>query len=80
MRLEVTIKQAERKIYFIASCVASSLAAIITALKTSAVVFQGSYKAKKLNNKAETKGKCLIEKETVYSCDEYHRLIIDHQP
>lgn len=63
-----SIKQAERKIYFIMCWVHeqpdevwSSLAAIVTAQKTSAMEFQGSNKAEKLNNKAESRGKCLIE-------------------
>lgn len=64
-----TIKKAERKIYFIMCWVHeqpeeawSSLAAIITAQKTSAMEFQWSNNtAGKLNNKAQTRGKCLIE-------------------
>ncbi|KAJ1418394.1 SHQ1 protein [Sesbania bispinosa] len=63
-----TIKLAERKIYFIMCWVHeqpeeawSSLAAIVGAEKTSAMEFQWSNKAEKLNNKAETKGKSLIE-------------------
>ncbi|CAL5206709.1 unnamed protein product [Lathyrus oleraceus] len=61
------IKQAERKIYFIMCWVHeqlkeawSSLAAIVTTQKTLAMKFQGSNKAEKLN-RAETRGKCLIE-------------------
>jgi hypothetical protein len=63
-----SIKQAERKMYFIMCWVHeqpeeawSSLAAIVMAEKTSAMEFQGSNKAKILNKKAETRGKCLIE-------------------
>ncbi|QCE15421.1 zinc finger HIT domain-containing protein 2 isoform X1 [Vigna unguiculata] len=63
-----TIKLAERKIYFIMCWVHeqpeeawSSLAAIVRAEKTSAMQFQWSNKAEKLNNKAEAKGKRLIE-------------------
>ncbi|XP_061354774.1 uncharacterized protein LOC133299331 isoform X2 [Gastrolobium bilobum] len=63
-----TIKLAERKIYFIMCWVHeqpeeawSSLAAIVRAEKISAMEFQRSNKAEKLNNRAETKGKCLIE-------------------
>ncbi|WJX10324.1 hypothetical protein P8452_01062 [Trifolium repens] len=63
-----SIKQAERKIYFIMCWVHeqpeeawSSLAAIVMAEKTSAMEFQGSNKAKILNKKAETRGKCFIE-------------------
>ncbi|CAI8605452.1 unnamed protein product [Vicia faba] len=61
------VKQAERKIYFIMCWVHeqakeawSSLAAIVTTQKTLAVKFQGNNKAEKLN-RAETRGKCLIE-------------------
>ncbi|XP_058728464.1 uncharacterized protein LOC131600298 [Vicia villosa] len=61
------IKQAERKIYFIMCWVHeqpkeawSSLAAIVTTQKTLAMKFRGSNKAEKMN-KAETRGKCLIE-------------------
>lgn len=63
-----SIKQAERKIYFIMCWVHeqpeeawSSLAAIVTAQKTSAMEFQGSNKPEKLNNRAESRGRCLIE-------------------
>lgn len=63
------IKMAERKIYFIMCWVHeqpeeawSSLAAIVGAEKVSAVEFHGSNKAERLlNNKAETKSRCLIE-------------------
>ncbi|KAK7308678.1 hypothetical protein VNO77_42298 [Canavalia gladiata] len=63
-----TVKMAERKIYFIMCWVHeqpeeawSSLAAIVRAEKTSAMEFQWSNKAEKLNNKAKIKGKSLIE-------------------
>ncbi|XP_020232036.1 zinc finger HIT domain-containing protein 2 [Cajanus cajan] len=62
-----TIKPAERKIYFIMCWVHeqpdeawSSLAAIVGVEKTSAMEFQRSNKAEKMN-KAEGKGKSLIE-------------------
>ncbi|TKY74049.1 Zinc finger HIT domain-containing protein 2 [Spatholobus suberectus] len=63
-----TIKLAERKIYFIMCWVHEqpeeawfSLAAIARAEKSSVMEFQRSNKAEKLNNKAEAKGKNLIE-------------------
>lgn len=66
--IRCSIKQTERKVYFIMCWVHeqpeeawSSLAAIVRAEKTSAMEFRWSNKAEKLNSKAETKGKCLIE-------------------
>ncbi|XP_027361106.1 zinc finger HIT domain-containing protein 2 isoform X2 [Abrus precatorius] len=66
--IRTTIKLAERKIYFIMCWVHeqpeeawSSLAAIVKAEKTSAMEFQCSNKAEKLNSKAKTEGKSLIE-------------------
>ena len=63
-----TIRHAERKIYFIMCWVHeqppeawSSLAAIVRTEKASVMESQWSGKGQKLNNKAETKGKCLIE-------------------
>ncbi|KAG5045794.1 hypothetical protein AAZX31_06G127200 [Glycine max] len=62
------IKLAERKIYFIMCWVReqpeevwSSLAAIARAEKTSAMEFQQSNRSEDLNNKAEAKGKSLIQ-------------------
>jgi hypothetical protein len=62
------LKLAERKIYFIMCWVHeqpeeawSPLAAIVSAEKTSAMEFQRSNKADSMKNKAETKGKILIE-------------------
>ncbi|KAE9605298.1 putative SHQ1 protein [Lupinus albus] len=63
-----TIKQAERKTYFIMCWVHeqpeevwSSLAAIVSAEKTSIMESQRRNKAEILNNKVSTKGKCIIE-------------------
>ncbi|MED6225434.1 hypothetical protein PIB30_093708 [Stylosanthes scabra] len=63
-----TIRHAPRKIYFIMCWVHeqpqeawASLAAIVRTEKASVVESQSRGKAQKLNNKAETKGKCLIE-------------------
>lgn len=62
------LKMAERKIYFIMCWVHEqheeawpSLAAIVRAEKTSVMEFEWSNRAEKLNGKAKTKGKCLIE-------------------
>ncbi|MED6216786.1 hypothetical protein PIB30_011112 [Stylosanthes scabra] len=63
-----SIRHAERKIYFIMCWVHeqpqeawSSLAAIVRTEKASVVESQSRGKAQRLNNKAETKGKCLIQ-------------------
>jgi hypothetical protein len=62
------LKLAERKIYFIMCWVHeqpseawSSLAAIVGAEKSSAMIYGGSKQPVKMNNKAETRGGVLIE-------------------
>jgi hypothetical protein len=69
-RLEIRskLKLAERKIYFIMCWVHeqpseawSSLAAIVGAEKSSAMIYGGSKQPVKMNNKAETRGGVLIE-------------------